>query len=249
MNNEWLDGIKSTTPVEGRIETKDADGAPITLEWKKAGILSPDLAHFKKTISELASEELSRSELQFLRTYPEAVSQELFLKSCAPLLECGPENADWDAIKEKIQETIKQFYLMDLTKFAPEIIAPLLDDIYIFATLKNQDELLGFILFSVTPALTQGNIKLINLVVRSTKSHLGLEKILLNSIFKLLPQTTRIFVYTRPSNETAIQMYHSFGFTEDTNPFQDPNHKVNAKYLTSFDYKTNTSTLLQGSPL
>lgn len=231
MDNEWLTHVKNLSEI-GHIRTKDN----LIIEWKKSDILSPDLAYFKKTICEFASQELAPVELQFLRAYPETVSHELFLRPCASLLENG---ADWKTIEAKIQETIQQFYQMDLSKFGPEIIKPLLDDVYFFATLKNtEDHLLGFILFAVTPALPFGDIKVINLLVRNP----GLEKSLLSSIFTLIPQTQRIFLFVRPTNKNALEMYSALGFTEDLQPFQDPNHKVDSKYLLALEYQKGEIT-------
>lgn len=228
MDNEWLNYIHSTTAASGRIETKN----DLILEWKKSDILSPDLADFKKSICEFASKQLAPIELEFLQAHPESAAYELFLRPCVPLLENG---ADWKTIEEKIQATIQQFYLMDLSKFGPEIIKSLLDDVYFFATLKNKkDELLGFILFAVTPALPYGNIKVINLLAHQS----GLEKTLLSCIFTLLPQTKRVFLFVRPTNKNALQMYLDMDFTQDLEPLQDPNHKINTKYLIPLEYKT-----------
>jgi ribosomal protein S18 acetylase RimI-like enzyme len=243
---EWLAYVKKVTDTSGQIETKNKFDESIILEWKKADILSPDLALFKKTICELASEELSPIELEFLRAYPDAVSHELFLRPCAPLLENGLESADWKVIQEKIQATINEFYLTDLSKFGPEVIKPLMDDIYFFATVKNKEknQLLGFIMFSVTPALPFGDVKVINLVIRSMETDRGLEKVLMSAIFKLIPETKRIFFLFRPTNKRAMQRYHALGFTKDNHLSQDPNHKVDPKYFVSLEYKAEQSKRL-----
>jgi ribosomal protein S18 acetylase RimI-like enzyme len=238
--NEWLSYVKKATTTHGQIESKNEPGETFILEWRKTDILSPDLAAFKKTICELASKELSPIELEFLRTYPDAVKSELFLRSCAPFLEKGLEAADWRKVEEQIQATIQQFYLTDLSKFGPEVIKPLMDDIYFFATIKEKEEgqILGFLIFSVTPALPQGNIKVINLLARSSEKGRGLEKILMSLIFTLIPKTKRIFLFLRPTHESALQLYHSLGFTKDPNPFQDPLHKINTAYLIPLEKRT-----------
>lgn len=140
MKNEWLAHIKKTTPEEGSLATKDERGKSIVIEWQRADILSPNLAHFKSSICDLASKEIAPAELQFLRAYPEAAPHELFLKACVPLLTNGVGAADWAIVEEKIQATIKQFYLADLSQFGPEVIKPLMDDLYFFGTVKNNGE-------------------------------------------------------------------------------------------------------------
>ena len=232
MNTTWLAHIQKTTSACGQIDTKDVFGKSLVIEWKSTDILSPDLAPFKATVSDLASEERGLIQGQFLRIHLDAASSELFLKPCAPLLEEGLKSVNWEIIHDKIQATIKQFYLTDLSKFPQEVIKPLMDDIYFFATIKNKedDHLCGFIMFSVTPALPFGTIKVINLLVHSKECHRGLEKALINSITQLIPETTKIALFVRPTNESAIQTYHSLGFFEDPFPFQDPKHKINANY-------------------
>lgn len=240
MINEWLAHIKKTTSEEGILATQDIQGNSILIDWKRADILSPHLAYFKKSTSELASEEIALAELEFLRAYPEAVSRELFLKACEPLLKDGVGSANWTEIEEKIRVTIKQFYSADLSKFGSEIIKPLMDDLYFFRTVidKKEDQVCGFFIFAITPALPFGNIKVINLVVRSHERDRGLEKAMLKAIFEIIPQTNRIFLFVRPTNVVALEMYKDLGFVANLESFLDPNHKVNTDYLIPLEFIT-----------
>lgn len=92
-------------------------------------------------------------------------------------------------------------------------------------------------------ALSFGNVKLINIAVLEKDK--GLDQLLMSSIFKILPRVERLFLYTRPTNVRALETYGSWG--QDSNPVQDPNHKVNLEYPTLLDYKVDRSTLLQKS--
>lgn len=235
---EWLAYAKEA--IEGQATISNS----FILEWKKGDILSPELARFKSDLSDVAAEKLSRSELDFLKANPEAASSELFLRACQPFLEVGVENADWDAIQETIRSSVKQFYLADLSKFGSDIIKPLLNDVYFFATARKVDEkeLLGFLLFSITPALPFGDVKVINFFI---EEDVNLPKILMSLVFKILPRTRRIFLYARPTDSAALDMYTSMGFGKDESPFQDPAHKINPKYLTALDYRIEKSTILQ----
>ena len=247
MENEWLAHIKKTTSEEGSLAVKDERGKPIIIEWQRADILSPGLSLFKRSICDLASEEIAPAELQFLQAHPEAASQELFLKACVPLLKNGAGAADWASIEEKIKTTIKQFYLTDLSQFGPEVIKPLMDDLYFFGTVKNkgEDQVCGFFMFAITPALPFGNIKVINLLVSSKECSRGLEKAMLSSIFKLIPQTKRVFSFVRPTNEVALGIYRALEFVPDLALFLDPNHKVNVNYLTPLEYRIELGRILQ----
>ena len=238
-SSNWLSYAKEGLS-SGTFRNKD-----IILEWKKSDIQSPDLAAFKREISNLACETLTPIEIQFLQKYPHAVSQELFLKPCAPFFEHGIDSVDWGKVEEKIQSTIKQFYLMDLSNFGAAVLKPLADDVYFFITMKEKDskELLGFCLLSITPMLAPGNIKLINLVLTNATKERGIA--LPSSIFNILPQVKRIFTFARPTNTDALERYRSWGFRQDLDPIQDPNHKVTTEFLICLEYITEQSNVLQ----
>lgn len=247
--SEWLTYINETAANNrgGTFEAMDNTGTPVILEWKKTDIISPDIAVFKQNICEIACRDLADIEVQFLQTNPQAVSEELFLKPCAPFFDKGFESVNWEAVKEKIQSTVRQFYLTDLSSFGPEVIKKLLDDVFIFVSIKDKEteKLHGFIMLSATPALPYGDIKMINMVLIPEGQNRGLDQLLLSTIFKIIPQTKRIFLMTRPTNDKTLRSYSKIGFTQDLNPFQDPNHKVNMEYLVLLEYKAERSNNLQ----
>ncbi|MBI5345648.1 MAG: GNAT family N-acetyltransferase [Chlamydiae bacterium] len=247
QQSQWITFIKKTTLKTGTFEAKDSQGQSIILEWTQTDIQSSDLAAFKKSICDLASQVLAASEVQFLRIHPEAVSQEMFLQPCTPLFEQGVQSVNWQKVEEQIKSTVKQFYLTDLSAFGDEVIKPLLNDIYFYVVLKNRvsNEILGFLMFAITPALEFGNIKIIHLALMPSEQDRGLEKLLMSSIFKIVQEVKRLFIYVRPTNEWDINMYNAWGFHQDLNPIQDPNHKVNMDCLIIMEYKTELSKSLQ----
>lgn len=233
----WLAQVKETSAQQGTFQTQHT-----SLDWLQTDILSPKLAAFKQTICELASSILAPAETQFLRAVPKAVSQELFLRPCAPLFEKG--EVDWVRVEETIRATIKQFYLMDLSKFGSEVIKPLLDDRYFLVAARNRDgQLSGFLMAAITPALPQGNVKVISTGVKER----GLDKILMSSLLKIIPDIKRLFLFTRPTNIADLEIYRSMGFTQDRNPFQDPNHQMNTEYLIPLEYRMEHSDILQNT--
>lgn len=244
---DWLAYAKTASALDGKAYAAGENGRSFILEWKRFDILSPNLATFKKDLSELAAEKLSESELAFLKANPEAVASELFLRSCKPLLENGIQNTDWHAVQEVIKASVKQFYLADLAKFGPDMIKPLLNDIYFCATVKNPDEKepLGFLLFSITLELPFGDVKVINFFMKERNPSSELQNILMGLVFKILPQTKRIFLFARPTDSAALKMYSAMGFERDKTPFQDPSHKINHQYLASLDYRIENSKILQ----
>lgn len=204
-----------------------------TLEGNISGILSLELAAFKKEVSELAAEQLAPLEVEFLRAFPQALDQELFLCSSSSFFKKGYENVEWELVEESVKSSIKQFYLADLSVFGEALIQPLLNDIYFHVTIKDESQqLLGFALFSITPSLPKGTVKVINLVSVNADTR----SLLLNSIFKMAPETDRLFIYIRPTSENLIKEFLSWGFSKKDNPPIDPNHKINHDYLLYLEY-------------
>lgn len=244
---DWLTWIKQKTCQTGKLVAQDDFGVPIIIEWKRTDILSPDLAEFKKCICEMASQNLAPLEIAFLRAHPDAVSQEMFLQPCAPLFEKGLDFVDWQAVEEKIKSTIKQFYLTDLSTFGAEVIKPLLRDVIYYATVRdsNSEQVFGFIMFAITPALEFGHIKIINIALALEQQNRGLEKWLTSAIFRIVPLTTRLFLYVRPTNEREIHQYCGWGFAQEFPFTQDPNHPINTDYLIRLEYRTEKSDSLQ----
>lgn len=243
--SSWLSHIKKNTPSSKSLTVRDNFGRTLSLEWLKTSILSPNLALFKKNVSELGSQVTARSETEFLKAYPEAAPEELFLKPCIPLLEKDLQSVDWSLIEKQIKSTIKQFYLIDLVSFGDAVIKPLLDDVYFLVHIKHKDKLLGFAMFAITPALAFGNVKVINVITEFEKEKSNLEQLLISSIFTILPDTKRIFVYVRPTNKQTLENYLKWGFSKDLSSIEDPNHKTNASYQTLLEYKSKNSQLLE----
>lgn len=242
----WLSSIHEG-PSQGKFQIDSKPEASLTIEWKKANILSADLADFKKKVSNLASPILATAELKFLQKYPHAVSKEYFLMACAPFFEKGVENVDWTKVNETIQSSIEQFYLADISSFGEKALQHLLQDAYYFASVRktDSDQILGFTMFSVTPALSYGQVKVISLIVPDDQKHRDLEKLLLSSIFKIIPLATNLFIFARPTNDLDIKSYRSLGFEVNQSPIQDPHHKVNLEHLVRLDYLANQATVLQ----
>lgn len=246
---EWLTVVKETAAAKTFCikDAKDQLNRSVIIEWKTSDILSPDLAAFKKGIADIAAKTIAPTEAVFLKAFPEALSSEMFLNPCTPLFANGLDAVDWTAVEATIESTIKQFYLTDLSKFGADMLKPLLNDIYLFSTLKDKEtnSTLGFMICGITPALPYGEIKLINMVVVEEEQNKGLEGLLISSILNVIPQTKKIFCFVRPTNVSALAQYQDLGFTKDLHPIEDPNHKVNMDYLIRLQYKTNESNILQ----
>lgn len=240
--------IMSIEQKSGYFFAIDKKERRVILEWHIADITSSKLAEFKKEVSEFASEMTAVTEVEFLKAYPQAVSDGGgFLKSCEQFFSQGVENVDWRKIEEVLKTSIKYFYLMSISQFDSQVIDTLKDDIYFFVSLKDEKNgnLLGFMMASITPNLPKGTMKLINLLVQQNEEQSNETELLLSCIIKIFPDVERIFTLIRPTNHGAKEMFEACGFEFESNPIQDPNHPINTEYLLVLEYKLSRSTALQ----
>lgn len=242
--HNWLAILNEKIPQEFEaIEIEDERGHALCLQWFRSDIRSKVLGCFKKEISELASQITADREVEFLKAFPEGIQSELFLKPAAHLFENGYENVDWNAVHKSIQATVKSFYTVDLSTFG-DLIKPLLDDLYFFAALRDQEtqKLIGFFMASATPHLAFGTIKVISWGVDPSLSVDGIN-LFVKSLLQKAPMIKNLFQYVRPTSMEELAALQKAGFKEQHNGVFDPNHAVNMKYLTLMNYIQPNSTI------
>lgn len=219
-------------------------GKPVELDWFFADLFSDDLRKAKLEVASLAAQITAADEMTFLRAHPKAVSQEMYLRACAPLLEQGLDSVDWQKVEETIHKTVVDFYSIDVRSFG-DALKPYLNDALLFVSLKENQHLLGFMIAAVTPAMQWGDIKLITLILDPAARGGDLEKLVLGSIFQFLPKVERIFTGIRPTAERQMMLLESLGFKPAVEPIVDPAHKFNPEYFTVLEYRASQSSILQ----
>ncbi|HBS48415.1 TPA: hypothetical protein DEO28_00130 [Candidatus Dependentiae bacterium] len=251
-SSEWLTFIKNSKKSKktGKFLAKDKYGVPVVLEWTMTGIRSSDYPQLMKSVSELAVSSYVPVEMEFLKKYPNAVTeQDLYLKSFYPFFKNGIAAVDWNAVEEKLKSMLKTFYfgVADLSIFAEEIIKVWEQDIYFFATVKDQatQKLLGFRILSISSGCAFGDTLGHSLAILSQEQNRGLGKLLMSSIFKIVPQVKRIFLITRITNNTAYNAFQKWGFTKTLKPIDVFHFKFDENHWTSLEYKTDNSNILQ----
>jgi len=234
--SKWLNFIKKTLPKSGQLSTYAITGTPIILEWQAYNPTSPECIQTIRNLSEIFIQTYTRQELEFARKWPEKVPTEMFLKDITPLFNRGVEHVNWKEAERHVRTKMEQFFATnDFAVWANS------HDITIFVVAKNSSGgKLGAIQFSVTPDFEYGNVRAGLTGILSYAQHRGIEKLLMSSIFKLLPTTSRIFLHNRPTNEQALAMYHDWGFV----PFAG----TNADWP-DFEYLTETTDILQKTAL
>ncbi len=210
--SDWILHVqkKIFSNSEGQFRVKDNLENPILLEWE---YISPS-EHFNqriKSLSEILVHTYTQLELQFAKKYPEAVPNEFFLKSLAPFFQEGSGEINWVLIEEKIKNIFHQFFTStDFSKYSND------NDIYLFVIAKDErtGNTQGVIQFLISPDYAYGTAKACYFGIMPKAQGQGLDKLLMGSVFKLLPDVTRIFLHTRSTNEEVINNYLSWGFKQ-----------------------------------
>lgn len=236
MSGAWLAQCKERAAKNssGAFGAKDAARVPVLFEWILTDIQSPDCVAIKRQVADLGCLAVVPLELAFLRARPDAVANDGMLAACAPFFAQGSEAVDWDGVRNTIEMVMRQIYTADASKFPAEVIKRIAQDLFLFVTVKDvqTDELLGFISCGITPASAYGDVKVITCAVAQNNTHRELEKMLFAAVMRILPETKRFFLGTRPTNTQGIALYKTLGFTLDQAFTQDPNHQVMLKNWT-----------------
>ncbi|MBP9765606.1 hypothetical protein KBD08_04715, partial [Candidatus Babeliales bacterium] len=216
---------------KGVFKTYDSLLNPITLQWELIDPASPRLNQAIAESSEILASTYTNMELQFAKKHPEAVSSEMFLKPIASMFENGVDSVDWNAAQVKLHTNLHQF--LTTTDFA-QYGNP--NDIQIFVTVYNSqtNARLGIIQFLVTSQFDYGTAKVAFFGVEEYNR--GIETLLLSAIFQLIPDTTRIFLHTRITNEQSLNLYQNIGFTKLSGPMP---------FWIDMEYRIKNSDVLQ----
>ncbi len=243
----WFEFVVANTAETGKRVTCDKQGLLINIAWKRTSLQSPDFTEITKSVSEIAVQAYTAVETDFLRQYPQAVLEDEYLKSFEPLFADGVENVDWRLVEDQQRVRLKSIFEMDLTSLAPEVIASFPKDIYFFVIAYDAatSKLLGFIQCAVAPYYATGDVKVITIAIAPEEQNRGLGKLLMSSVFEIIPNVHRIFLSTRPTNKTAICAYQAWGFTPDAHPVSDPSWKAVAGHWIYFEYQANRTGILQ----
>jgi len=198
----------------GELSAEDLLGSPILLEWETIDQQSPRLNEKIGALSDILAQIYTQQELLFAKKHPDTAANEYFLKPLAHFFQNDNKNIDWNIVEQEIKNIFtKLFTETDFTKTSTT------NDLHIFVVVKDKktNTALGLIQFLISPEYKEGDIKAAFYGVLPTAYGRGLEKILMSSIFKLVPSTKRIFLHTRLTNEDAIKMYYEWGFTQFDN--------------------------------
>jgi len=241
-SSEWLEYVKQAMAKNnlGKFLAKDKLGGSVILEWEKATVKEPGHSENMKGVCGVACKAYTEVEVRFLKKFPDVVEKEEYYKQFKPLFANGVEHVDWKLVEKEMYTRIKQLHEMDYSQFSAE-------DIYFFVKVRDKEtkKLLGFTIFLIKSEYSQNSVKDISIGLIPEAQGRGLGKLLISSIFKIIPSVKRIFLFTRITNDKAIGAYKAWGFTEDPSPLQDPNFTFKKEHWISLEYKIENADKLQ----
>ncbi len=184
-------------------------------------------------------------EMQFLKAIPEVVGSEPYFNAFEPLFSNGVEHVDWAAAETVMTATLEKHFVFDTTTFSPAIVEMYGNDkvFYTAATDNKTGELLGFITFLARSSYPQGTIKVMTFAVAPENQNRGIGKLLMSTIFKIMPDLKILFLCTRVTNEAALKAYQNWGFMPELQPIMD--HQFNLAHWTFLSYHPATTNSLQ----
>ncbi len=217
---KYIDTAKQT--LIGKRGTINIKG--ITLEWEGMLATNPLLTTKIQQLSDLLVATYLPMELAFAKQHPEAVATEFFLKPLNPLFQ-KPE-VNWHEAEHQLRGILEQFFsTTDFAQFAQD------DNVCLLIISKAHEKPIGMIQFLISPEYEKASVK-----AGLYAAPQSVAQLLMSSIFKILPDTKRIFLHTRSTNESALRLYRSWGFTRFDGPLP---------YWTDVEYLADKSSILQ----
>ncbi len=152
-----------------------------------------------------------------MRKHPEVLSSYDILGPLEPLLAKNLASVDWHSVTEKMQNILRAEFVRQAAGFNNK-------DIAWFVVAKDTSRTLGFAQFVAYHDDQEGTMGIPNVMIVPEGQHRGIGKLLISSIFKILPPTLTIkalALTVMNLNTHAIDAYTSYGFVGKPST-QDP---------------------------
>lgn len=243
---QWLDIVRQS-PSLGTLHGTDKAGQSITLNWTLSHVQDPRFKPTMQSICDLTVEAFTPVEIEFVKQHPEAMQglDNAHFKALEPLFTNGIDAVDWAQATKVVAERIRQ--ISDPSVWGDNVLSMFTQCLYVIVTIQDHaaNTIIGTATFFVMPAYGHGDVRVTSIAVTPSAQGRGLGKLLMSSIFKVVPSTQRIFLSTRITNETALKAYRSWGFVHDEHPLPNAYHKMDPTHWAFLEYKAGKSTVLQ----
>ncbi len=247
-NNEFKN-IESTVIMNAThtnsYQASDKMGSVISITWQETSLFAEPFAEAMKSCWPIARPAYVPVEMQFLKTFPEVVGTEPYFKAFEPLLADGVEHVDWAATETVMAGMLEKHFVFDPATFSPAMIETYGKDKVFYVAAHDQltGQLVGFITFLARSNYPQGIIKVMTFAVAPEAQNRGVGKLLMSSIFNIIPNIKTLFLCTRVTNETALSAYQNWGFVPEAQPIMD--HQFNLAHWSFLSYHPATTNTLQ----
>ena len=224
----------------GQFEAKDKNGAPIILEWLVTNVHEPEYIQMMHSVADIFVQSFGSQEVRFLKAHPEAVTTAVkntpFNAQLQQLFKDGIEKVDWKAVEEKMASMACAYWEGEAT--GADALKRYAHSLFVFIIAKDTltQNLLGFVTYRIDDDDPRGAVIIEPLAVIPEAQKRGLGKLLVASIFKMVPAVTRINLIVESKNDNAIKAYQAWGFVE----FQAPD-----QYHKNMEYRVEKSEILQ----
>ena len=240
--SEWYKEVTQKTADQkaSRFLVQDKTGNPVVFAWEKIAASDPTFTPKVASLTDIFIAAHTRPSVELLKQHPEAVTRIKVMRPFEPLFKQGIEKVDWAIVEEHMKIGMKQFWQNDHNSYNQQAICW-----FVIAHDQKKETPLGFVEFLLTPADPYGSIQVKTLMIYPEAQHRGLGKLLISSIFKLIPFVQRIFLTTLCTNNQAQRAYNSYGFKEYTDSSKPINPEGFDQYDIHFEYLTDQSATLQ----
>lgn len=239
----WIEHVTAMTSgqASGAFGAVDKAGATLTFEWEKLEVSDLVFAEKLKSLSDIYVQAYAPVWVRFLQKNPETITSIDRFKFLEPLFKQGIDSVDWNFVAEKLMVRGRQVFgdlaAGDHWKHT----------VSWFVVVKNQAVPIGFVQFFLKPEYPFGTIKVKNLMLLPSAQHRGIGKLLMSSIFKIMPSVDlkRLVLTALQTNKRAITAYASYNFK----PYEDKNKQIRPHsldpYYVRMEYLTDQSDVLQ----
>ncbi len=243
QKSTWLSQVEHelAAKTDMQLEAQDTSDIPVIFELHKIDMESPQFSELIPSLSAQYAQFFTPLAVKLLKQHPDVLTTISDYKSFDPYFKrVGFANVDWSFIHEKIEEAqVKIFQTR-------ELVLPKDTKGWIVTALNPETrELLGFLRFTVSSRDPYGSIQGHNIGFKPEAQRRGLGKLILSSLFKLVPQATRIYLRVLPSNTPACNAYHSYGFRQYTPQNKAAKTDEYEPYFLPLEYKADQSGILQ----
>lgn len=221
----------------GQFQATDKTGAPVILEWLKTNVHEPEYASTMRLVDDVFVRSFASYEIRYLKAHPEEVinaAKNTVYEQFQPFFKDDIKSVDWPLAEKKLI-SIAQAYQQQINTDAIKKYANSLC-FFVLAKEITTKKIVGFALYRIDNDDPQGTVILKPLAIAPEEQQRGLGKLLMTSVFKIIPIVSRITLTVESKNDVAFKAYLSWGFVEY--PTADAFHK-------KMEYRANQSDILQ----